>query len=347
MSVVVDHLAELTAYRDRDLLDATLAGALRDLLSPVEVAIYRPVGEPGTQVWLMRARLAAGDRAAASDSPFTDPAALPPLEAHPLRVACTRDQEPRFHAGPPAVAVFPVVSEREESGVVEVTTAVPLTAEQARVVGSVLRIVRNIESLLDYGERDTLTGLLNRKTFDETFLRSTGHLARHAGDADAAAGASPARRGACEAGPWLAVIDIDHFKRVNDTHGHLIGDEVLLLLARLMRGCFRYADRLYRFGGEEFLVLMHCGRAGDAARALERLRAEVAAYSFPRVGRITISVGFTEVRVGDTPSAAFERADQGVYHAKQHGRDQVVNHADLVAAGIAADEDKSGDVELF
>jgi len=146
---------------------------------------------------------------------------------------------------------------------------------------------------------------------------------------------------------WLGVIDIDHFKRVNDNFGHLIGDEVLLLLSRLMRSSFRYHDRLYRFGGEEFVVLMRSASADAAMLAFERLRSNVERFAFPRVGHITVSVGFTEVRSADTPASAFERADQAVYHAKENGRNRIADHAALVAHGALVEDTPDGDVELF
>ena len=342
---VVDHLAELTAYRDRDILDVTLAGALRDLLQPQCVAIYRTVGQATEQHWLTRARLACGDAVASADPLSLDLDALPLLEAFPLRLACMRSQQPHADAANGSVVtVFPVSTDREVVGVLEFETAAPLTAEHHRMVASVLRIYSNFQGLLDYSERDTLTGLLNRKTFDESFLRVAGMLPpSFATDIPVPA----ARRLQSGAGVWLGVIDIDHFKRVNDGYGHLIGDEVLLLLSRLMRSSFRFHDHLYRFGGEEFVVLMRCVDAADAAGAFERLRSNVEAYGFPRVGTITVSVGFTQVRPGDTPSAAFERADKAVYHSKQHGRNQVADHADLVARGLMADATRDSDLELF
>ena len=147
---------------------------------------------------------------------------------------------------------------------------------------------------------------------------------------------------------WLGMIDIDRFKAVNDGFGHLIGDEVLLLLSRLMRSTFRFHDRLYRFGGEEFVVLMRCDGEAEAHGAFERLRRNTLAYPFPQVGRITVSIGFAELRAGDSPSAAIERADRAVYYAKAHGRDQVQSHAELLARGeIEASSENIGDVELF
>ena len=134
---------------------------------------------------------------------------------------------------------------------------------------------------------------------------------------------------------------------MNDNYGHLIGDEVLLLLSRLMRSTLRSWDRLYRFGGEEFVALIRCQDRDSAMIAFERLRTNAANYAFPQVGRITVSIGFTDVRAGDTPSGAFERADKAVYYAKQHGRDQVRHYDALVAGGEIADEPIVSDVELF
>ncbi len=144
------------------------------------------------------------------------------------------------------------------------------------------------------------------------------------------------------------VLDIDHFKRVNDTYGHLIGDEVLLLVARLMRSCFRYSDQLYRFGGEEFVILMRCDGDADALRVLERLRGIFESHRFPQVGHITVSIGVTQVFHNDIPSEAFGRADEAVYHAKSHGRNQVQSYQQLVAQGALVAQVKEGMVvDLF
>jgi diguanylate cyclase (GGDEF)-like protein len=342
MSKVVDHLAELTGFRDRDVLDTTLAGALRDLLQPQRVAIHRCVGEENDRRWLTRARLEATEAAASADPLWVEFDSLPPMSQFPARVTAIETHEMVSVPGSPHITVFPLFTDRDVAGVVEVESADSLDAEQQRLVASILRIYRNFQSLLDYSERDTLTGLLNRKTFDEAFYKLSGQ------SAEGTISTSGERRlkGAPQT-HYIGVLDIDHFKSVNDSYGHLIGDEVLLLLSRLMRSCFRYHDRLYRFGGEEFVVLMRCNSDTDAGRAFERLRTSVAGYAFPQVGRITVSVGFTELKSGDTPSSAFERADKAVYWAKQHGRNQVCSHSDLVRRGELGDDSKVGDVELF
>ena len=245
-------------------------------------------------------------------------------------------------AGATYQTVFPIATERDVVGVLEIETRTSLDAQQQRMVMTILRIFRNFQGLLDYGERDSLTGLLNRKTFDESFMKASATVAAPASD-------DPQGRRANDAAGshWLGVIDIDHFKRVNDTFGHLIGDEVLLLLSRLMRGTLRFHDRLYRFAGEEFVVLLRCRGDESAALAFERLRGNVERYAFPQVERVTVSIGFSEVTSGDTPSGAFERADKAVYYAKAHGRNQVQCHAALIARGELEDGSKVSDVELF
>lgn len=339
---LVDRLADLTGLRDRDVLDVTLATAIRDLLRPMSVAIYRRVGEPGAERWMTRARLGADDAVATADPAWADLESLPPLAAHPARLEAMEREWIVQVPGDPCACVFPLTTDVDARGVLEIVTGATLGDEAQRQVAGVLRIYRNFQGLLDYSERDTLTGLLNRKTFDDAFLKASARSLAPAG------GANDLRRSGATGGQhWMAVIDIDHFKRVNDEHGHLIGDEVLLLLARLMRGSFRHHDRLYRFGGEEFVALIRCGTAADAALAFERLRLNTERYGFPQVRQITISIGFTEVKPNDTPSGAFERADRAVYHAKANGRNQVCSHAELVASGKLSDSAIVGDVELF
>ena len=345
MSEVVDHLAELTGFRDRDVLDVTLVSAFRDLLRPDSVAIYRPVGEAGRMHWLTRARLRAHEATPSADSVWAELDDLPTLASMPHHQQCLEQQAALTQdVEGQVMSLFPLSTDRDTCGVLEVRTSATLTTEQARLVSSILRVYRNFQGLLDYSERDTLTGLLNRKTFDGSFLRV---VAQGRMSAVVTAESADGRRRAGSDSTWLGVVDIDHFKRVNDTHGHLIGDEVLLLVARLMRSSFRFQDQLYRFGGEEFVVLMRGGNADQAGVAFERLRHNVESYVFPRVGRITVSVGFTELRSGDSPSSAFERADKAVYHAKQNGRNQVADFGALLTAGVFVEEARTGDMELF
>jgi diguanylate cyclase (GGDEF)-like protein len=360
MADVIDHLADLTGNRDRERVDVVFVQALVALLRAQEVAVWRLVGEGSEWRWFLCARLRAGEVTPASDAPwmpFTD-LVLP--DAVPWRGECLRAQAqilvPRGGADQPVVNVFPLPGEAVAQTVVEIATERPLTPAKLQTVQALMRIYGNIQGLLDYSQRDTLTGLLNRKTFDETFMRTAlpgGMLLDAAAPSGAAEGEATVTEPGSEARKplaqqaWLGVIDIDHFKRVNDTWGHLIGDEVLLLVARILRSTFRFQDQLYRFGGEEFVVMLRCPSEADALLAFERFRHNMAVYPFPQVGKVTASVGFTQVLPEDSPGAAFDRADRAVYHAKQNGRDRVVSHAELVRAGELEAAAKVGDVELF
>ncbi len=334
--LLIDQLAELAGQRNRDALDACFLDLFNDLLSPLSVAIFRPHGDETAPVWSRQRRTqSATERAERPGS----------LEALPLHQDAWTSGEMRQSDGPPALALVPMGSHQETHCLVEITTAAPLSDVQARLACGVQRFYGHLRALLDENERDSLTRLLNRKSFDETFVRMAMHLESSHAPLDMMEGGrrQPALSSRC----WLAVVDIDHFKRVNDSFGHLIGDEVLILVAQVMRKTFRGADRLYRFGGEEFVVLLRVESSVDATIIFDRLRANVARHEFPRVGELTVSIGFTEVRPGDTPSAAFERADQAVYHAKSNGRNLVACHESLMASGSVATRTPVSEVEFF
>ncbi|HEX6363158.1 MAG TPA: GGDEF domain-containing protein, partial [Albitalea sp.] len=202
MSELIDHLAELTGFRDRDILDVTLAAAFRDLLQPRSVAIYRVVGDGEQRRWLTRARLGEDDAVATADSAWVDLDNLPGLAQHPARCDALAGQTVVAQHGAIGVAVFPLATDREVVAVLEITTDGALGAEAQRLVCSVLRIYRNFVGLLEDSERDTLTGLLNRKTFDESFLKISAALPpRAAAAADGRRQAGAGRRW------WLGMID--------------------------------------------------------------------------------------------------------------------------------------------
>ena len=204
--------------------------------------------------------------------------------------------------------------------------------DHAEDVSCLARIYANQIGLLDYSELDTLTRLLNRKTFDETFDRLlTAPAAESQDDEDI----DDRRHLLREDTPaWLCVVDIDHFKRINDSFGHLFGDEVLLRLGELMRKTFRDGDRLFRFGGEEFVVILNAPDEKLAAVSFDRFRGSVENHEFPQVGKVTCSIGFTAVSGMDVPTDVVGRADEALYFAKEHGRNQVCCYEKLVAEGM-------------
>lgn len=152
---------------------------------------------------------------------------------------------------------------------------------------------------------DRLTGLYNRLRFDVALGESLAHQRRYGREAS------------------LIMIDLDHFKRVNDNFGHDTGDQVLVELARRLQQACREPDFLARWGGEEFVILMPGTAAADAVEAAERLRHDVAQEPFAGIGTITISAGVTGFVAGDNSNTLFKRVDKALYAAKAGGRNRV------------------------
>jgi diguanylate cyclase (GGDEF)-like protein len=142
-------------------------------------------------------------------------------------------------------------------------------------------------------------------------------------------------------------MDIDHFKQVNDEYGHLYGDEVLLLFSRLMTKSFRHYDLLFRYGGEEFVVVLNNTDLETALTILERFRITIENYNFPQIGRKTISIGVTEISDQTMLSNVIDRADKALYYAKKNGRNQVCCYEKLVGAGLISNKTATEDIELF
>ena len=155
---------------------------------------------------------------------------------------------------------------------------------------------------------DALTGLHNRRWIDEKLLEHHRSLLR-------------------QGRPFaVLVIDVDHFKRINDTHGHGVGDAVLRQLARLLLQSVRTTDYVARYGGEEFVVLLpDTPHASDGLRVAEKIRSTVAGSIFPTVLSMTVSIGLSLSDSTDLQeSSVLQRADRGLYLAKEQGRDRVV-----------------------
>ncbi|HJV86415.1 MAG TPA: diguanylate cyclase [Noviherbaspirillum sp.] len=175
-----------------------------------------------------------------------------------------------------------------------------------------MRIERELEearSKAEFAARtDGLTGLKNRHHFEAEIRREIERASRYGHPVS------------------LVMFDIDHFKHVNDQHGHLVGDEILVELARRVSTVTRASDLLCRWGGEEFVLLMPA-TDDNALKAAETLRRHIEQHAFPQVGKITISAGLAQLRPGDDPASWMRRADNALYRAKSRGRNRVEKEA--------------------
>ena len=152
---------------------------------------------------------------------------------------------------------------------------------------------------------DRLTGLCNRLKLDQTLDDALNrHQRYHSSFA-------------------LVLLDVDHFKSVNDTFGHTVGDQVLVAMADMFKSHTRKTDTIGRWGGEEFLIVCHDTDALSATAFAEKLRQKIADHSFPMVGRATCSFGVTAVCPEDTILRMMARADAALYRAKASGRNRV------------------------
>ncbi|MBC9205945.1 GGDEF domain-containing protein [Roseomonas aerophila] len=165
------------------------------------------------------------------------------------------------------------------------------------------RVSRQARHMTSIAQTDMLTGIANRRGLE--------HLLRGVG-----------AEGGRSVG--LILLDFDHFKSVNDRFGHLIGDELLVMLARRMKLCLLPHERAGRWGGEEFLVVVLDGNVASTLETAERLRQAVEAESHPVAGQVTISLGVALWDGGGGMNAALAQADAALYAAKAQGRNRVV-----------------------
>lgn len=201
-------------------------------------------------------------------------------------------------------------------------TSVSHRQTSLRRINEALRVQTKLFQVM--AQRDPLTGLLNRKGLgDELTVLSQGD--------DAAL--FPLS---------LVFVDIDHFKTINDRHGHTVGDEVIKDVAHLVKENIQRHDLLARWGGEEFLIVCPKTAAGEAAVIAERLRAIVGERQWPQGLRVTSSFGITELVAGEDLDAGIRRADEAMYCAKKGGRDRVeVRRAERVDEVLSAQGGKA------
>lgn len=172
-------------------------------------------------------------------------------------------------------------------------------------VEGVYAVVRDLTSVKQ-AELDFLTGLWNRRKFEE----KSDYLLKKA---------SRYRQSVS-----LLLIDVDHFKAVNDNYGHLVGDEVLKAIGRHLANTVREVDVVGRWGGEEFIILVPETSAEEARQLAERICAEIRRLSFEDIDRVTASIGVAQSMEDEELCQLMERADLALYQAKREGRDRVI-----------------------
>ncbi|HTD04313.1 GGDEF domain-containing protein [Undibacterium sp.] len=351
MESIIKHLVEITGHRDHDLLNISVISALGEL-THAEYARALDVVAVGKQIFVQPQITIKNGKVVTVDEHLAAlqtgeavsqyPALEQGLAQHSNLIEDLTEDGKR-------ILWLPIWINDKVSTCLEITNPASYTQNTMEVMEGILIVYRNFQNLLDYSERDSLTGLLNRKTFDDSFskvLRATSQQNNGEGENDEGSSAER-RHHEPEKQHWLAVLDIDHFKRVNDQFGHLYGDEVLILIANLLRSSFRPTDRLFRFGGEEFVILLRSTTQEDAQHIFDRFRVNVEQHHFPQVGKVTVSVGFARIDPFEPAVAIMGRADQALYFAKSNGRNRTCYYDSLVESGDLHAERSNDTAEFF
>lgn len=189
----------------------------------------------------------------------------------------------------------------------------PFSTTHSRIISRLLHFISVVASELEEANQelkrvsgiDKLTQINNRLKLDEILQSELSRSIRYGTDLS------------------VLILDIDHFKKVNDTFGHLTGDMVLAKLAKLLKISIRESDTVGRWGGEEFLIILPQTSLSSARSAAEKILTTVENTEFPQVKHVTCSAGASTFREGDTPEKLLARADTALYHAKKSGRNRV------------------------
>lgn len=222
-----------------------------------------------------------------------------------------------YQTGKPKAHLCRYLLELEEEilGEIECTRNTPFSIKETELIERLLSLLiyplRNAllyQKAVEEAHRDPLTQINNRAAFDESLAREISSYKRH------------------QAKFSLMVIDIDHFKQVNDTYGHITGDNVLKEVAQTIRNTIRRSDEVFRYGGEEFVVILSNTEVAGARFIAERVRLEIKKLMIKNHEQIkvTASIGISATNSIKDVNQTLQYADNALYQAKEQGRNRVV-----------------------
>ncbi|MCL1037287.1 GGDEF domain-containing protein [Shewanella submarina] len=211
-----------------------------------------------------------------------------------------------------------------------------MSEHQISLLTGFARVYENFLNVMLDMETDSLTGLLNKKAYYSQVLAVLE-------DDDSAV---------CEESGdpkffWLVIFDVDKFKKINDTFGHLYGDEILLLVANTMIKVFDDEDLLFRFGGDEFVVLLSPRTKEKAREVLKQFQQEIACIRNDKLWPVRCSIGGVNASGAENPTDLLVQADRALYYVKENGRGKIAFYCDLLDDGVMTNEHFEDDIELF
>lgn len=343
---IVDSLAEVTRHHDRNILEKSMLATIDELFPGNSLSLFSVDQLDSNASITLLAHMQNSCLQELSTTQQADDILIKniyeAIETRSVISSTNSDSEQSSYY------VFPAINnEREVFAAFIFAGKTPLENE-FNLIHALLKVYSNYMALLDKTQRDKLTGLFNRETLDTELTKS---IINHqlglssSKNIDHNSSDRPPTKSA-----YVGVIDIDHFKSINDTFGHLYGDEILVLVARFLRENFtRKEDLVYRYGGEEFVVLLGSNTHDNAMQAFERMRKNIESHQFPQIDSVTVSIGFVSINGQQSASDAIGQADKALYYAKEHGRNQTISYEDLLASGAIQEQARveSGDADLF
>ncbi|HUV07397.1 MAG TPA: GGDEF domain-containing protein [Spirochaetia bacterium] len=323
---LLDQLVDLTAILDLELMEFSLLRTLNDFLRPQSLSLIHldTKGRP-------RRELVYGDPKCSVRTENLQLLEETRLADEYLISSGDPQHVVRIQRG--VLIIIGLLTTRSTRSYLQIYRNVELSKMDSHLVSGVLQIYRNFFNLLQHAQTDQLTGLANRKTFDESVSKVYELIPRENDPIP------HERRNDLPKSYWLAMIDIDHFKSINDRFGHLYGDEVLVLLAQIIKASFREDDMMFRFGGEEFVGILRCPDQASCRTTMERFRVSVERTTFPQVGTMTVSLGVTQMVCETFIATLLDYADQALYHSKHNGRNQTTFFEDLLEQGLVKTEE--------
>ncbi|WP_100644665.1 GGDEF domain-containing protein [Alteromonas facilis] len=333
-SDLVGHIAGFTSLRDVDLLEVSLLKSIHTTLRPLNVSL---ISLDSNNIILKKVSFSADN--------LSNVVLKTPADEQLLRASEQLDWSNKEYCtvsvGDSCLTLFLLSQNRRISQYVCIESKgnIVTQTDSYQIIG-MLRVFQNFRALLTESQTDELTGLPNRKAFTNISEKINESIVAspesYEGNARRALDDNPTY--------WLALADLDNFKNINDNFGHLMGDEVLVRAAQTIQSSIRETDLVFRYGGEEFAILINAASKEDVDAVLERVRANIESIDFHKLGRMTISIGFTEMKEDTFTLHIIEAADRALYHSKEKGKNKV---SFASSKQTPKSSDIESDIELF
>lgn len=324
----INSLAEVTRQRNRERIERSLLNTLLEFDTKSNFSLYQvltlePVIELGLLAYASHNNIITSEDITKQEVPENFQQAIIDVIKNGQIISIKQQKN-----SPEIQIIYPAFDINEQIFAILIQTTRQLESEVKHLIHGLLRIYSNYLELIDISKRDKLTGLLNRETLEAEIAQilnkpSIPNLHKSI--------ENDARHYKEELKHWLCILDIDYFKSVNDKFGHIYGDEILILVARLLEKSVRECDKIFRFGGEEFVIIIKDFDQHDALLAFERIRRVIKSHQYAKVNSLTVSIGGTEIIQQANPRQVITNADHALYYAKHHGRDQVQIYETLLA----------------